>query len=87
MCETYDLVIVAYEDEHSNYLKNELHNFNGKNIAVLIGPEGGITQEEIELLKKTKAKIVSLGRRILRTETAPIAISSIILYELGDMEE
>ncbi len=87
ICEKFDLVIVAYEDEKNNFLKHELRGFKGKDIAVLVGPEGGITNVEIEILIKTKAKIISLGKRILRTETAPIAISSIILYELGDMGE
>ena len=87
ICNKYDLVFVAYENENNTFLKDELKRFNGNSIAVLIGPEGGITEEEIDILKKTNAKIISLGKRILRTETAPIVISSIILYELGDMEE
>ena len=53
-----------------------------KNIAVLIGPEGGIDIKEIEKLKERGAIVVTLGSRILRTETAPIVISSNIIYEL-----
>lgn len=85
--EQYDLVLVAYEDEENNSLKSVLRNIEEKNdykIAVLIGPEGGIDKEEIDELKKLdNVKIVSLGKRILRTETAGIVINSQIMYELS----
>ena len=78
----YDLTIVAYENEDDFTLKTVLgENTNIKNIAVIIGPEGGISLEEIEKLKENGAKIVSLGNRILRTETAPIAVLSMMVYE------
>ena len=78
----YDLTIVAYENEDNITLKTVLReNKNIKNIAVIIGPEGGISSEEIEKLKENGAKIVSLGNRILRTETAPIAVLSMMVYE------
>ena len=54
------------------------------NIAIVIGPEGGISENEITLLGEKKARFVSLGKRILRTETAGIVMSSNILYELED---
>lgn len=80
--ENYDLVIVAYENEENNTLKDVLKgNSKIKNIAVIVGPEGGISTDEIEKLKECGAKIVSLGNRILRTETAPIAILSMMVYE------
>ena len=53
-------------------------------IGVLVGPEGGIAKEEIEMLKGENVKLVTLGKRILRTETAPIVITSNIIYELED---
>lgn len=78
----YDLTIVAYENEDNITLKTVLReNKNIKNIAVIIGPEGGMSSEEIEKLKENGAKIVSLGNRILRTETAPIAVLSMMVYE------
>lgn len=55
-------------------------------IAVFVGPEGGFSENEVELAKKSGAEIVGLGRRILRTETAPIAAVAIIMYEKGEME-
>ena len=53
-------------------------------IAILIGPEGGIDETEIEKLKENGAKIVTLGNRILRTETVALNILSIIMYELEE---
>lgn len=87
----FDIFLVAYENEENISLKNELkkqkeqRNINKKDIikiGILIGPEGGIDIDEIEKLKESGAKIVSLGKRILRTETAPLAMLSNILYEL-----
>ena len=88
-CNEFDLVLVAYENEDDVFLKSELEKLKGinqeLNIAILIGPEGGITEEEIEIMKNANAKIVSLGNRILRTETVAMVVSGIILYELGEM--
>jgi 16S rRNA (uracil1498-N3)-methyltransferase len=86
LCEEYDIVIVAYENEQENKIKNELKNIklNKKDnlkIAVIIGPEGGIEETEIKLLKNYGAKIVTLGNRILRTETVALNVLSIIMYE------
>ena len=84
----YDIFIVAYEEEKNKKLKEVLNNIKQKkeseniNIGILIGPEGGIDKKEIEELTKTNSEIITLGDRILRTETAPIAITSIIMYEL-----
>ncbi len=54
-------------------------------IALLIGPEGGFTDEEVALARDKGARAVGLGPRILRTETAAIVASALILYELGEM--
>lgn len=91
----YDVVLVAYENEEHNKLKDELQKLSKKiegtnsnnneenfNIAIVIGPEGGISEKEIELLAEKNAKFVSLGRRILRTETAGLVMTGNILYEL-----
>ena len=85
----YDIVLVAYEKENKTTIKEELkklkevHIINDKiKIAVIIGPEGGIDEEEIEMLQKSGAKTITLGKRILRTETASLNILSNIMYEL-----
>lgn len=83
----YDVVLVAYENEEKNMLKQELKKLQGKDrykIAIVIGPEGGISEKEIEILKNMGASFVSLGKRILRTETAGIVMSGNIMYELED---
>lgn len=85
----YDKLIVAYEEEKENSLKSELKSIKSKDkenikIAILVGPEGGIDLEEIEELSKAGAVIVTLGKRILRTETVAISLTSILMYELGD---
>ena len=82
----YDLVMLAYELEENNYIKTELLNIKNTKenykIAIVIGPEGGIDDKEAERLKEAGAKIVSLGKRILRTETVALQVSSIVMYEL-----
>ena len=83
----YDIVLVAYEKEKSTTLKQELKTICKKDkkdvkIAIVIGPEGGIEKEEIEILQENGAKIITLGKRILRTETVALNMLSVIMYEL-----
>ena len=83
----YDSLIVAYENEKEYTLKQEIQKIKQSNkkelkIAVVIGPEGGLAEEEIETLKNYGANIVTLGKRILRTETVALNILSILMYEL-----
>ena len=90
LCENikeYDLVLVAYENEKVNTLKQELKKIKKDKhkemkIAIVIGPEGGIDKEEITKLKEQNAKIITLGNRILRTETVALNMLSMIMYEL-----
>ena len=80
----YDLILVAYENESKQTLKDVLKNSQKekiKNVALVIGPEGGVDSKEIELLVQNGAKCVSLGKRILRTETAPLTLLSMLIYE------
>jgi 16S rRNA (uracil1498-N3)-methyltransferase len=51
----------------------------------MVGPEGGFTEEEVRLAKEEGFIPVKLGQRILRTETAAIAMVAILQYELGDL--
>jgi len=55
-------------------------------VALLIGPEGGFTDQEIALALSYGATAIRIGKRILRTETAAVVASALILYELGEME-
>lgn len=82
-----DAVIVPYEKaegiEQSRALIDELaSDENIKSIGIFIGPEGGFDEKEIELALEAGAKPITLGRRILRTETAGLAILSILMYRL-----
>lgn len=85
----YDLVIVAYENEKENKIKKELikakkilQEKGQVKLAIVIGPEGGLEEKDVELLKQNGAEIITLGNRILRTETVALNVLSIIMYEL-----
>jgi len=82
--QNYDIVLVAYENEKKYTLKQaiKMEKKNNYRVAIIVGPEGGISQEEISKFSLFNFKIVSLGRRILRTETAPIVMVANIIYEL-----
>lgn len=87
LCNEYDIVLIAYENEKENTLKKELKNLKKLDkeeikVAVIIGPEGGIAPEEIKMFEENGAKIITLGNRILRTETVALSVLSIIMYEL-----
>lgn len=83
--QNYDIMLIPYEKEFSMGLKQILREKNNVNsIAVFIGPEGGFSDDEIELAKEKGIVPVTLGPRILRTETAGFTCLSIIMYELGD---
>lgn len=81
-----DLAIIPYEEETEISLKKALAGKTAKSIAVMIGPEGGFEKDEILLAKENGIVSVTLGKRILRTETAGLAVSAAVLYECGDME-
>ena len=76
-----DMVFVAYENSNDETLyANLLKNANCDKIGLIIGAEGGFSEKEIEKLKENNFKIVTLGKRILRTETASIAGVSAIMF-------
>lgn len=80
----YDAFLVAYEAEDGLTLSNFLINNKKslRNVAIMIGAEGGFSEKEITLLKDNGAKIVSLGNRILRTETASIVCAGLAMQIL-----
>jgi 16S rRNA (uracil1498-N3)-methyltransferase len=86
----FDKVLLCYENEKDTFIKDVLKSAdlieksNCKSemkIAVIIGPEGGIDVSEVEYMEQGGAKVISLGNRILRTETVAISLLSIIMYE------
>lgn len=81
----YDEIILAYEKETKTTIKevlNEIKNQNKNKIGIIIGPEGGLDIKEVDLLKESGAKVITLGKRILRTETVALNVLSNIIYEL-----
>ena len=77
-------VIVPYELEDVKLLKDVLKEPK-ENYYIVIGPEGGFDIKEIEMFQEIGAHIVTLGKRILRTETAGVVTSSVVLYECDEM--
>ena len=74
----YDKIIYAYENSESSQKIEDIVDSSDKDILYIIGPEGGITEEETEFLRNIGAIEVSLGKRILRAETAAIVIGGIL---------
>lgn len=78
----YDIVLVAYEKEAKSTSLKEVLKDTYQNILVVIGPEGGFDPKEIEYLESLEnAKLIGLGPRILRSETASSYILSVLSYE------
>lgn len=75
--------IIPYENEKDRGLKEFVKNSKAEDIGIFIGPEGGFDTKEIEFAVENGVMSVTLGKRILRTETAGIVTSAIVLYELG----
>lgn len=81
----YEIKLIFQEDESSlRFSEVEQGNGSIKNVALLIGPEGGWTESEVKTATVYGFKSVSLGPRILRAETAPIAVLSIVQFFWGD---
>ncbi len=80
----FDLKLLCYEDEKKTTLKEVLQQFESpKSIAVVIGPEGGISEEEATYLLTQGFCAVSLGSRILRTETAGLYTLANLNYQFS----
>lgn len=77
-------IIVPYELEDMKILKDVLKEPK-ENYYIIIGPEGGFDIREVEMFKEIGAHIVTLGKRILRTETAGIVAASVVMYACDEM--
>ncbi|WP_279002436.1 16S rRNA (uracil(1498)-N(3))-methyltransferase [Acidaminococcus fermentans] len=81
-----ELKIVAYEVEDTRGIREVLAaHRDARSIAFLIGPEGGISKDEFALTQELGWHSVSLGPRIMRTETAALATLTAIMYETGNL--
>lgn len=81
-----DLVIIPYELEEVLPIKEVISKTKIRSIGFFIGPEGGFEPSEMEKAREMGAVPVTLGRRILRTETAGIAVLASIMYEYDQMK-
>jgi len=63
----------------------DYESFNASSVSFIVGPEGGLDNEEIEILKEKGFKVIYLGKRILRAETAAIAGMTLVQYIWGDL--
>lgn len=80
------LGVLAFEEEKEVGLREVLASTaTVSHLRLYIGPEGGFTQDEVALARQHGIHVVSLGRRILRAETAGVVASAAILYALGDL--
>ncbi|MBQ3545305.1 MAG: 16S rRNA (uracil(1498)-N(3))-methyltransferase [Lachnospiraceae bacterium] len=83
---TLDINLIPYENykdmQETKTVINEITK--DQNIGIFIGPEGGFADEEVELAVNNNVKRISLGKRILRTETAGLMIISVLMYKLED---
>ena len=84
----HDICFAAYESSDQHQLRQILLSKSDvKSIGFIVGSEGGFSSDEVLKMQKLSIPTISLGKRILRTETAATAISSMILYELGDVNQ
>lgn len=80
------LALMPWEDEKAVGIKDKLTHYDGERVVYLfIGPEGGLASEEVDLAKANGVFPVTMGPRIMRTETAGLAALTMVLYQLGDL--
>ena len=81
-----ELAVCFYENEEQRTFRAAIESAPFRTAALLTGPEGGLERSEVEQAQRAGLQICTLGSRILRCETAPLAALSIIMYETGNME-
>ncbi|MGL4361911.1 MAG: 16S rRNA (uracil(1498)-N(3))-methyltransferase [Cellulosilyticaceae bacterium] len=77
--------IIPYENERNQGIKEVLGSAKSHTYGIFIGPEGGFTEDEIQCAINNDVQVVSLGKRILRSETASIVALTNIMYEAGEI--
>ena len=77
--------LVPWEQEETTGLRSALQDMNSQQVNIFIGPEGGFEEWEVVYARSCGVVPVSLGRRILRSETAGIASVAAVLYQVGEM--
>ena len=82
----HDLLLVPWEDARGRRMKDAYYNHpDAKDIGIVIGPEGGMSEAEVDALRDLDALTVTLGPRILRTETASVVSAALAMQLWGDI--
>lgn len=79
-----DLPILFYENERATTLHSALSTASFNTVSLLTGPEGGLEEKEVQQAKECGLHICTLGKRILRCETAPLCALSAVMYHVGE---
>ena len=79
-----DKALLFYENEHAVTLKMALEQGPYRTVSLLTGPEGGLEVSEVEQARAAGMEVCTLGRRILRCETAPLCALSAVMYASGE---
>lgn len=79
-----DTCLFFYENEQATTLKMALQEHSYKTVSIMTGPEGGFEEKEVKKAADTGLRICTLGKRILRCETAPLCALSAIMYDSGE---
>lgn len=81
---TADKALLFYENEQATTLKMALTSSPYHTVSLLTGPEGGLEPSEVEQAKEAGLQVCTLGKRILRCETAPLCALSAVMYDAGE---
>ena len=79
-----DLSILFYENERSTTLSMALREREYTSVSLMTGPEGGLEPGEVEYALNAGLRVCTLGKRILRCETAPLCALSAVMYDSGE---
>jgi 16S rRNA (uracil1498-N3)-methyltransferase len=79
-----DKALMFYENEQATTLKMALSSGAYQTVSLLTGPEGGLEEREVEQAKNAGLRVCTLGKRILRCETAPLCALSAVMYDAGE---
>ena len=79
-----DKALLFYENEQATTLKMALSDGKYDSVSLLTGPEGGLEEREVEQAKHAGLRVCTLGKRILRCETAPLCALSAVMYDAGE---
>ena len=79
-----DKALMFYENEQAVTLRMALENGNYQTVSLLTGPEGGLERSEVEQARAAGLEVCTLGKRILRCETAPLCALSAVMYASGE---